>query len=179
MNYNYNRFYDPNTGRYDQSDPLGLFAGNNTYAYVGANPLSYVDLFGETQCDIDTAFEVAKESNPDMHFGAGPPIVDIPADDVRLAYSNLINQGSSKNIAGRDGRIHLNQLYLADLDLATAIDLLDTILHEGLHFTRPAELQGPATGYDHDFIVPEAARRTAANKALYLAKRARTCGCKN
>lgn len=40
-----NRFrtYDPNSGRYLESDPLGLYAGINSFAYVDSNPLGRVD----------------------------------------------------------------------------------------------------------------------------------------
>jgi RHS repeat-associated protein len=42
-NYNYYRDYDPSTGRYIESDPVGLAAGVNSYDYVAANPLGMTD----------------------------------------------------------------------------------------------------------------------------------------
>lgn len=46
LHQNYFRDYDPATGRYPQSDPIGLRGGLNTYAYVKNNPLRYSDRYG-------------------------------------------------------------------------------------------------------------------------------------
>jgi len=45
-NYNYFRDYDPTTGRYIESDPMGLHSSLNTYAYASGNPVSMYDPLG-------------------------------------------------------------------------------------------------------------------------------------
>jgi RHS repeat-associated protein len=43
LHYNYFRDYSPETGRYVQSDPIGLRGGINTYSYVTGQPTRYID----------------------------------------------------------------------------------------------------------------------------------------
>ena len=44
--YNYYRDYNPDTGRYTTSDPIGLSGGINTYIYAMASPTNLIDPLG-------------------------------------------------------------------------------------------------------------------------------------
>jgi RHS repeat-associated protein len=58
---NYYRQYEPSTGQYGESDPIGLASGStNTFAYVGSNPVEEIDPSGlqvvpRTTCDNQPA----------------------------------------------------------------------------------------------------------------------------
>lgn len=62
LHYNYFRDYDPSTGRYVQSDPIGLAGGLNTYAYVAGNPVNSIDPFG-LKCNSQGCWLTPKEAN--------------------------------------------------------------------------------------------------------------------
>ncbi|RKZ75206.1 MAG: hypothetical protein DRR16_31495, partial [Candidatus Parabeggiatoa sp. nov. 3] len=47
LHYNYQRDYDPSTGRYLQFDPIGLEGGPNGYLYAHSDPVNLYDPTGE------------------------------------------------------------------------------------------------------------------------------------
>ncbi|HEY9106574.1 MAG TPA: RHS repeat-associated core domain-containing protein, partial [Roseateles sp.] len=46
LHYNFNRHYDPGTGRYLEPDPAGLAGGDDLYAYADGQPLLGIDPWG-------------------------------------------------------------------------------------------------------------------------------------
>jgi len=55
-----NRYYDQNTGRWTQEDPVGIAGGINLYSYVGNNPAVSTDPFG-LKADTVIADEKARQ----------------------------------------------------------------------------------------------------------------------
>ncbi len=92
--YNYFRDYDPQTGRYIQSDPIGLNGGANTYSYAGSNPLTLFDPTGELAI-VSRAGSTITVTVP-VYFD--PAITD--ANLVRSwekAVAKIWNKGNWKN----------------------------------------------------------------------------------
>jgi RHS repeat-associated protein len=77
LHYNYHRSYSATTGRYTQSDPIGLDGGWNRFGYVGQNPLSFTDPLGLawscTTVGLVTTCTNSPPWNPDFPPGYTPP----------------------------------------------------------------------------------------------------------
>jgi RHS repeat-associated protein len=93
-NYNYFRDYDPAVGRYIESDPFGLMAGINTYAYVRADPVSAIDPYGLARRDppfIDHTIGCGDQDHganiPDWVFGGCCRAHDKCYDDCKYLPS--------------------------------------------------------------------------------------------
>ena len=75
LHYNYYRDLDPATGRYVESDPIGLAGGGaNTYAYAGENPLLVTDQYGLLPGGFGPSAGAAMDALIKRHNG--PPEVD-------------------------------------------------------------------------------------------------------
>jgi len=86
LHYNYYRHYDPTTGRYIESDPIGLLGGLNTYCYSGGNPLTGNDPFG-------LCWSTARAG---AHFMAR-------GGDVSLSHTGCVKEVSDATKGARDG----------------------------------------------------------------------------
>ncbi|MCC6295976.1 MAG: RHS repeat-associated core domain-containing protein [Pseudomonadales bacterium] len=82
LNYNYFRDYDPATGRYVESDPIGLNGGISTFAYSDSRSLNLVDPSG--LCTYE-----CNNSKPPHHVAI-----------KSLVAMNLINRLLNGNNAG-------------------------------------------------------------------------------
>ncbi len=97
LHYNYFRYYDPSTGRYITSDPIGLQGGLNTYGYVDANPLSYVDPLGWHKGDKWFGYNNREFQRWFHKCWKQPGNPDAGKDEIAEAYKEWVDRGSPKN----------------------------------------------------------------------------------
>jgi RHS repeat-associated protein len=136
LHYNYFRDYEPGTGRYVESDPIGLRAGMNSYTYVGGNPLRLIDFLGLTQCDIDFALRFARENVTDQTI---PDLVHTRAD-LDDAIGRTWHPNDPANLTPGDFYVAVSTDFLGELDGGMQNLLLETIIHEGQHIDEPDRL---------------------------------------
>jgi RHS repeat-associated protein len=91
LSYNYFRDYESASGRYVESDPIGLDGGNNTFEYVLSAPLNFVDPAGLKTCGSGWSDYVI----PDNPFGY--PFSPCCVKHDRCYGCDGRNEGAEKN----------------------------------------------------------------------------------
>jgi RHS repeat-associated protein len=129
LHYNYFRYYDPGTGRYISSDPIGLDGGLNTYAYVYNNPNRYIDSDGLEPYLVSRRLAFTS-------LGAHNFVV---SNADYIGDPNAAVHSFGNNNFGKTGRVDQNTIGFSD---TTSID--DQRFWEGLS-TKSCEISNPNT----------------------------------
>lgn len=105
--YNYFRNYDPETGRYVESDPIGLEGGINAYGYVGANPMMGIDVLGlekmtltDPRGGVDYVIKTAMKK-------------DVDKPGVMIVYAHGRSDAVQDDRNGKENRVPLSAPELA------------------------------------------------------------------
>jgi len=84
--HNGKRTYDPMTGTFLQSDPIGFLSGNSHYGYAANNPLIHADPNGEFPAYVSVG--LTEGLPPTSSFGA----LDSPEDVVIRSFITSVRQ---------------------------------------------------------------------------------------
>lgn len=137
--------------------------GLNTYGYVENNPLWWTDLYGLTIDQIRDMLDFAKLSQTDL---------DVP-NSINIAYwFNCRGCGITNPLTKN---ITISSYYFSELDCRDLKGLLELIIHESIHRTRPRSdmLLRP---FNHPDIYAEAAIRVNEQSILNFLKE--RCECR-
>jgi hypothetical protein len=135
-----------------------------------------VDPLGLTQCDIDTAKAIAEAAN--LQLSDGKPLAFPPS----YAMTNLgyTKPPHPRRITGQTMvtvGTQLSNYYLNVLNDQQAAELLDTIIHEAVHYTLdikdPRQDDNAAVG----FAYSEATRLTTQALINQLNAKRKSCPC--
>jgi RHS repeat-associated protein len=159
------RYYDPAFGRFASRDPIGLLGGVNRYGYVDGSPTNWIDPSGLTLDDVNIGRDIANNAIWEYNFPKTYGFDDMNPGEQAWTLPGL--------------GTYLNSDYLGTLTDAEAAELLDTLIHEAIHYTldrrdpNQKENDDDRTGFPYD-----EAKRLTTKKLIKQFNEARKQGLK-
>ena len=125
LHYNFNRYYNPQTGTYLSPDPSGLKGGALSYSYVH-NPLSWIDPFGLAACPPRAGIgklhyyspESLHQGNPHFSVETIGPETTIHTEQGRMAPDGTMAITIHADLATLPPPAKTAELQLPDVDAA-------------------------------------------------------------
>jgi RHS repeat-associated protein len=131
LHYNYFRDYNPQTGRYIESDPIGLSGGLNTYTYVGGNPVRFVDPTGEDAVAGAIGGRIGSWGGGIIGEIIDPAGGGIPGSAIGGALGSAIGSAVGDAMASKSDSVHPEEQELLDAtcdDVSWAIPELEALI---------------------------------------------------
>jgi len=104
LHYNWQRYYDLQTGRYITSDPIGLSGGLNTYGYVGGNPVKFIDPKG---LDIAVIENGPTSGNPIRHTAVAVTGHGVASSGNSTSIGSSLTDYLKKEASRRDTKVYI------------------------------------------------------------------------
>ena len=125
LHYSLLRYFDPTTGRFVEAGSVGQANAFNPFVIAGNNPFNGAAA-RFLQEDIDAMLDVVRTSQPDLDVPETVGVLPLPG--AGLGFTNPISPWRG---------IWIDDRFLETLDCNGLKLLLETLIHESIHRTRP------------------------------------------
>lgn len=128
--YRRNRYYDPQTGRFTQEDPIGIAGGLNVYGYAAGDPVSYSDPYGlcpESMLAADGTCPLTAEQYEVAYAAAGNMSAETAALWTGLLDAGQVRGGSLAPNRFAEARWKADGTSTVVVNMTSDVNILDPV----------------------------------------------------